>query len=180
MHTFLTARVFFFALFSGLLVWRVYAKFKNVFVKQRLSSIRISIRVTLVSAILVLISMPLWHSHDKLLLLGVFLALGGLLSLWGIRTTTFQAVKGVGFFYVPNKYIEIPIVLLFIARIAYRFYDVYIGNPNLDRSFFEFSQSIFTLAAFGLSAGYYISYALGLARWRAKILKNRKKINSIG
>jgi hypothetical protein len=38
----------------------------------------------------------------------------------------------------------------------------------------EFAQSPLTLFVFGLLAGYYISYAVGLALWRSSVLRAKR------
>jgi hypothetical protein len=37
------------------------------------------------------------------------------------------------------------------------------------------SGAAFTLAVFGLLAGYYIAYAIGLVRWRLRILSAKRQ-----
>jgi hypothetical protein len=37
------------------------------------------------------------------------------------------------------------------------------------------ARSPLTLAVFGLVAGYYISYAIGLARWRFRVLRAKRE-----
>ena len=40
-------------------------------------------------------------------------------------------------------------------------------DPTVPRDMREFGSSPLALAVFGLLAGYYIGYAVGLVRWRA-------------
>ena len=74
-------------------------------------------------------------------------------------------------FYTPNAHLGIALSLLFVARLAYRFVEVFVIAPAAPRSGAEFAQSPLTLAVFGLLAGYYISYAIGLVRWRARVFR---------
>jgi len=39
----------------------------------------------------------------------------------------------------------------------------------------DFVRSPLTLAVFGLLAGYYIGYAIGLARWHHRVLRARRE-----
>ena len=104
---------------------------------------------------------------------GVSLAGGAALGRYGLRKTTFEAVPG-SLFYTPNAHLGIALSLLFILRIVYRIAEVYVLAPTLDRGSSEFAQSPLTLFVFGLLAGYYVSYAVGLALWRAKVLRAKR------
>jgi hypothetical protein len=44
-------------------------------------------------------------------------------------------------------------------------------EPGRPRSPLEFAHSPLTLSIFGLLAGYYIAYAIGLVRWRFAVKK---------
>ena len=48
-------------------------------------------------------------------------------------------------------------------------------DPQTPRSAGELARSPLTILAFGLLAGYYISYAVGLARWRMRVLRARRE-----
>ena len=64
--------------------------------------------------------------------------------------------------------------VLFILRIAYRLLELYVLAPTLHHGASEFAQIPLTLFVFGLLAGYYISYAVGLALWRARVLRAKR------
>jgi hypothetical protein len=51
---------------------------------------------------------------------------------------------------------------------------VYVLHPSTQHSATEFARSPLTLAVFGLLAGYYIGYAIGLMRWRARVFHAKK------
>ena len=104
---------------------------------------------------------------------GVSLAGGAALGRYGLRKTTFEAVPG-NLFYTPNAHLGMALSLLFILRIVYRIAEVYVLAPTVGRGASEFAQSPLTLFVFGLLAGYYISYAVGLALWRAGVLKAKR------
>jgi hypothetical protein len=160
---------------GALLIWRVRAKYRHATGRQRLSRYRGPVRILIFGALLALIagSLPCGDAGR----LGLLLAcVGGGVALgrWGLRRTRFEAVKGEGLFYTPEARIEMPIVALFVARIAYRLHEVYIADPSVPRSLGEFSGNAFTLMACGLSAGYYVTHAAGLMRWRRRVLRAAK------
>lgn len=94
--------------------------------------------------------------------------------MFGIGRTRFEAVAGQGLFYTPNAHLGIALSLLFVARLGFRFVEVFVIAPEVPRSAAEFAQSPLTLCAFGVLAGYYVSYAVGLLRWRYRVLRARK------
>ena len=72
-----------------------------------------------------------------------------------------------GFFYTPSAHLGIALSLLFVGRLAYRLAQTYalaeqasMAWPN------DFTHSPLTLVIFGTLAGYYVTYAMGLVRWR--------------
>lgn len=95
-------------------------------------------------------------------------ALGAGLGIYGIGRTRFEA-SGAGLFYTPNAHIGIALSLLFVGRMVYRFLVVRSFDADAMSGSTELTGSLMTLAIFGLLAGYYVSYAIGLLRWRASV-----------
>jgi len=91
-----------------------------------------------------------------------------LLAQYGLKLTKFESTPQ-GLFYTPNMHIGIALSALFIARIGYRFYELYAIAPGVARNNVDFVRSPVTLAVFGLLASYYIAYAIGLLRWRFQV-----------
>ena len=58
---------------------------------------------------------------------------------------------------------------------GYRVIEVYAIEPTLPHGADDFARSPLTLAVFGLLAGYYISYAVGLVRWRFGVLRAKRQ-----
>ena len=50
--------------------------------------------------------------------------------------------------------------------------------PTPSTSAADFVRSPLTLAVFGLLAGYYIAYAIGLVRWRYRVLRAKRERES--
>jgi hypothetical protein len=46
---------------------------------------------------------------------------------------------------------------------------LYSANPYADPAASNFAASPLTLGIFGLLAGYYVTYAIGLVRWRLSV-----------
>ena len=163
-------------LLAGLLplvAWRVYARFRRMVGRQRLTRYRLWIQLTLFPALVLLVALAAASKPMSLLLLAAGLAAGGGLGRYGIKTTEFKPVPG-NLYYTPNAHLGIALSVLFLLRIAYRFFEVYAGEPGTNHGATEFARSPLTLAVFGLLAGYYISYAIGLAIWRARVLKAKR------
>ena len=162
------------AVLLPLIAWRVYARFRRMVGRQRLTKYRLRIQLTLFPSLVVLIALGAAARPAALLALAASLAVGALLGRYGIRTTRFEAVPG-NLFYTPNAHLGIALSTLFVLRIAYRLLEVYALQPSVGRSGAEFARSPLTLFVFGLLAGYYISYAVGLAAWRAGVLAAKRR-----
>ena len=144
-----------------LVAWRLYARFRRMVGRQRLSRVRPWITLTIFPALLALLA---WLSHDRidaLAWLAAALGAGALLARYGLARTVFEATPG-GFYYTPHAPLGIALSALFAGRVLYRIYEVVSAGPAAA----DFTRSPLTLAVFGLLAGYYIAYAIGLVRWR--------------
>jgi hypothetical protein len=87
------------------------------------------------------------------------LVLGAGLGFIGLRLTKFET-NAEGHFYTPNTHIGVALSLLFVGRMLYRFWvlrDVTVA-PGHPPPF----QSPLTFFIFGLIAGYYLVYYVGL------------------
>ncbi|MEO8278679.1 MAG: hypothetical protein ABI564_03235 [Ideonella sp.] len=156
-----------------LLAWRVYARFKRMVGRQRLTRYRLWIQLSLFPTLVVLIAVASLARPFSLLAFVSSLAAGAALGRYGLKTTRFEAVPGK-LFYTPNAHLGIALSLLFVVRIAYRILEVYTSQLDAQHANLDFVRSPLTLLAFGLLAGYYISYAIGLALWRTRMLKARQ------
>jgi hypothetical protein len=157
-----------------LLAWRAYARFRRMVGRQRLSRIRPWITLTIFPALVVLLGLGA-HAHvERLGWLAAGLALGALLGVFGLSRTRFEPTRQ-GLFYTPNAHLGIALSLLFIARIVYRLVEVYAIDPGVPHGLDDFARSALTLAVFGLLAGYYIAYAIGLVRWRLRVLRAKRE-----
>lgn len=156
-----------------LLTWRVYARFRRLVGRQRLSRIRPWITLTLFPALLALLGLAARSHPERLWWLAGALGAGVLLGVYGLQRTQFEPTEE-GLFYTPNAHLGIALTTLFVARIVYRAVEVYAFAPAVPHGMRDFARSPLTLAVFGLLAGYYIAYAIGLVRWRFRVLEARR------
>jgi hypothetical protein len=172
----ITPTVVAYAIAVPLIAWRIYARFRRAVGRQRLSRVRPWITLTLFPLICALLAFGSLAHPINLALLVAGLVGGALLAQYGLRSTRFEAVAGEGFFYTPNAPLGIALSVLFLGRILYRVVEMrelVPGNAPPD-----FARSPLTLAIFGLLAGYYIAYAIGLVRWRAGVMKAKRERES--
>lgn len=156
-----------------LIVWRVYARFKRMVGRQRLSRIRPWITLAIFPTLVALLAYLSRHQPESLAWLAAGLAAGAVLARYGWNKTMFETTPR-GLFYTPNAHLGIALSLLFVTRILYRFFEIYAIERPGSRDAADFVRSPLTLLVFGLLAGYYIAYAIGLARWRWRVLRAKR------
>jgi hypothetical protein len=62
---------------------------------------------------------------------------------------------------------------LFVGRVINRMVALYSMDPLAQQSPGDFAASPLTLGIFGLLAGYYVAYAVGLVRWRSGVRQGK-------
>ncbi len=146
-------------LIGGFIAWGIYRRVRRNIGRQKLQPVRIIFSIVIFSLVSVLfIGMSLQQMH-LMLGIGGGLLLGALLGFAGLRLTQFETTDE-GHFYTPNTHIGIALSLLFVGRLLYRYWvlqDVTVA-PGHPPPF----QSPLTFFIFGLIAGYYIVYYVGL------------------
>jgi hypothetical protein len=157
-----------------LLAWRVYARLRRMVGQQRLSKVRPWITLAIFPALVALLCFSALPHPERLWWLGFGCSVGSLLGIFGLNKTRFEPTEQ-GLFYTPNAHLGIALSVLFVARIVYRFVEVYGLEPTAPHGIEEFAQSSLTLSVFGLLAGYYISYAIGLLRWRFRVFEAKRR-----
>jgi hypothetical protein len=151
----------------ALIAWRVYSRIRRVIGRQRLSTLRPWITVIVFPLVLVLIlATSLLHPLTAVAVI-TGAAVGIALGLLGTRLTKFE-VTPAGLFYTPNAHLGIALSLLLVLRIGYRIVTLAMVGQNLDPQSMQLGTSPLTMAIFGTLAGYYVTYAIGLLRWRAQ------------
>lgn len=159
-------------LIGGLVAWSLYRRVRRNIGRQRLRPVRSLVSIVilaLVAGMLCFLSLGI----AKLMAgIGGGILLGALLGILGLRLTKFET-NDAGRFYTPDTRIGVALTLLFVGRMAYRFWVVRhaAAAPHSPPPF----QSALTYFVFGLIAGYYILYHAGLIQHS----RNRnQKINS--
>ncbi len=157
-------------LVAALIAWRVYSRIRRVIGRQRLSTVRPWITVVVFPLLLVLIlATSLLHPMTAAAVAaGTAVGIG--LGLLGTRLTRFE-VTPAGLFYTPNAHLGIALSLLLVVRIGYRVGMLALNGQNLDAQSMQLGTSPLTMALFGTLAGYYVTYAIGLLRWRAQVAR---------
>jgi hypothetical protein len=153
-----------------LVAWRIYIRFRRMIGRQRLSRVRPWITLAIFSIVLVLLAYAARAHVERLGWMAAGLTAGGLLAAYGLRLTRFEPTPE-GLFYTPNAYLGIALSLLFLGRLLYRVAEVYAISSAASPTPPAFASSPFTLAVFGLIAGYYVTYAAGLMLWRNRELR---------
>ncbi len=160
-------------LLTPLLAWRIHARFGRLIGRQRLSKYRAWISLLLFPSLVTLLA---WSARDHGAALGLLAAgllAGGALGLFGLRRTRFEPTRQ-GLYYTPDARLGMVLMVLFVGRLAWRLLQAYVLEPQVDHGLADFARSPLTLSVFGLLAGYYISYAIGLARWRMQVLRAKR------
>ena len=154
--------------FAALVVWRVYARIRRVVGRQRLSKVRPWITVVAFPLIFVLLlASSLAHPATGVAALAGAIVGAGL-GVLGTRLTKFE-VTPAGLFYTPNAHLGIALSLLLVLRLAWRFVMLQTAGRNFDPQSMQIGSNPLTMAIFGTLAGYYVTYAIGLLRWRARV-----------
>ena len=154
--------------FGALVVWRVYARIRRVIGRQRLSKVRPWLTVVVLPLILALL-LPASLVHPMAGVAAIAgVALGIALGVLGTRLTRFEATPA-GLFYTPNAHLGIALSLLLVLRVGYRFVVPQMNGAAADGQSMQLGSSPLTMAIFGTLAGYYVTYAIGLLRWRARV-----------
>lgn len=154
-----------------LIAWRIYSRVRRLVGRQRLSAIRPWLTIIIFPILIVLIGVLTLSHSERLALLAFGLTVGVVLGNFGLRRTKFDA-SPEGMFYTPNAHLGIALSLLLVGRIAYRFLEIFVLTPQLlhtPQRMDDFARSPLTLIIFGFLAGYYVTYAVGLLRWRFRV-----------
>jgi len=143
--------------------WRVYSRVKRLTTRQRSRTWRH--RTTLVFFPLLVLILGWFASANPLALLTFLACLvaGSLLGVLALSKTAFEQ-EGDQFYFTPHARIGMAVACLFLARMGWRAWEFYSTGGMANNH--DFAKSPLTLAVFGILAGYYMTYALGLLRWR--------------
>jgi MFS family permease len=146
-------------LIGGLVAWGIYRRVRRNIGRQPLRPRRITVSIVIFSVISILFLVMSLQQPRLLLGIGGGLLLGVALGFVGLRLTKFETTDE-GHFYTPNTHIGVVLSGLLVGRVLYRMWVLRdsmtaTGHPPP-------FQSPLTFLIFGLIAGYYIVYYIGL------------------
>ncbi len=153
-------------LLTPLIAWRVYRRFRKNVGRQPYRPVRLVAYGTMFLATVALIGAVSFNQPMSLLSLAAGVAIGAAFGFLGLRLSRFERTD-TGSFYTPNTLLGGGISVLFVGRLLYRFV---VLNQVGDRPHWSpqnLVASPLTLALFGLTAGYYVVFSLGVV-WRMR------------
>jgi hypothetical protein len=146
--------------------WRMYSRIRRMVGRQKSSPGRQWLTICLFPVLAILIGSVSATQPFAITALLAGIAVGAALGVLGHRLTKFEQT-GEGLFYTPNAHLGVALSVLLIGRILYRFiFIALMGDGTVPQNT---PPSPLTLALFGMLAGYYVTYAIGLVLWRRGI-----------
>jgi hypothetical protein len=148
-------------LFGGLFAWGIYRRVRRNIGRQKLRPAR-HLTSIIIMSVLSLALFGISELLPKLLSgIGIGLLAGAALGFLGLRLTKFETTAE-GHFYTPDTRIGVALTLVFLGRLIYRIWALrhFVGEAHTPPPF----KSALTYLTFGLLAGYYIVYQIGLLR----------------
>ncbi|HWJ36581.1 MAG TPA: hypothetical protein VNR70_15045 [Steroidobacteraceae bacterium] len=166
-----------------LAVLLIYRRFRRNFGRQRVSPIRMRVRIGIL-LVLGCTLLPVAMQAGQFLaaqIVGVLAGIG--LGVWGARQTRYRSYDGQ-LHYVPHTYTGVAVSLLFIGRLVYRLVELYsmnqssgplIANPGFGASGFgpsgfgppSMMRSPLTVGLLFVVIGYYVCY-YSMVLWKSK------------
>ena len=149
-----------------LIAWRVYVRIKRMVGRQKSKIWRHWITVILFPSLGAMLALAAMANPEAEGALAGGIAVGVGLAIFGLRKTRFETTP-IAYYYTPNAHIGIALSLLLVARVGYRFYEMWaMSTAQSAGQMQDFGRSPLTLAIFGTLAAYYTAYAIGIIRWR--------------
>jgi len=154
-------------LLSAILAWAIYRRVRRNIGRQPMQVGRLSYRIAVFGVVGA--GMLVGSARDVNLVSALLggIAAGAALGLFGLRQTRFEGGQE-GRFYTPHTYIGLFVSALFLARIAFRLFTVYLPAYRTDQPNFNpfagIQRSPMTLALFGVLVGYYVVFNAGILR----------------
>jgi hypothetical protein len=149
------------ALIVAFVAWRIYVRARRNIGRQPWQPRRLAGRAIFFGIVSGLLMLAVLANPPALAALGGGLVLGVPLAFLGLQLTRFEATPA-GKFYTPNPWIGLGLTLLLAGRIAYRMTVLFVAPPASGPMPPQLFQSPITLVMFGLTAGYYIAYNVGV------------------
>jgi hypothetical protein len=157
-----------FLIMIPLIIWRMYSRIRRSIGRQTLSKRRPWFTIVIFPLFVAMLAVATRGEFAPFSALAVGAMGGVLLGMYGLSKTKFEATPQ-GLFYTPNAHIGIALSVLFVGRVIYRIIFAYSLDPSAQPGGPNFGNNPLTLGIFGLLAGYYVTYAIGLIRWRKRV-----------
>ena len=146
--------------------------------RQRLSKVRLRVTLAIYPALLVLLCFAARTHPGRLWWLAGGLGFGSLLGLFGLNKTRFEPTQKV--YFTRHMRIWASHSRCCSSRVSSIVFSRSMPiEPTAPHGMGDFARSPLTLAVFGLLAGYYITYAIGLFRWRLSYLRAKRQRESL-
>jgi hypothetical protein len=149
------------ALVIPFIAWRIYMRARRNIGRQPFKPARLQVSIAVFSTVLVVFAYFGLPHPVTLLALAGGLAVSVALAGWGLHLTKFEDTPQ-GKFYTPNTALGLAVTALFIGRILYRMIALSTLSSEAAAAMPQPFQSPLTFFLFGVSAGYYIAYAIGV------------------
>jgi hypothetical protein len=157
---------------GALVLWRFYSRARRMVGRQQLSNVRPWITVCVFPILTVLLAIASIAQPMSPMALGAGIAIGVCLGVYGLRKTRFEKTPQ-GLFYTPNAHLGIALSLVLLGRIIYRLIQVYQASGSVPAGpQINYATTPLTLLIFGTLVGYYVTYAVGLLRWKRETSKS--------
>jgi hypothetical protein len=151
-----------------LLIWRVYMRLKQFFVRQESLMWKHWTGAVLFSLLLLVSAGTLLADGPALAALAAGAIGGGWLGFFALKKTRFETV-GRRYFFKPYARFGIFVCMLFAARVLQIGVELYMNRqsevPQLITREMVLRHPL-SCIAFGLLAGYLATYSVGMLRWR--------------
>jgi hypothetical protein len=153
------------AVLAPLVAWRVYSRIKRLTTRQHSRTWRHRTTLVFFPLLLALVLLAALGNPVSLIAMAAGAVVGIGLGTVSLKKTVFEQAEGK-FYFTPHAPIGAVVALLFIARMGWRAYEFYVNGGSFTNH--EFMKSPVTLLVFGILAAYYMTYAVGLLRWRKR------------
>jgi hypothetical protein len=163
---------------AALVLFVIYRRFRRSFGRQPLRPRRMIARMTILSAIGLLLLPAALRSSAGALAISAGLALGVGLAVWGAQRTRFEWHEGM-LHYIPHTYAGMIVSALFLGRLIYRLLVLpqsgyspgagFSAAPPTE-AFGALYHNPLTLSVFFALIGYYVYY-YSFVLWRFKHAK---------
>jgi hypothetical protein len=151
-----------------LLVWRVYLRLRQIFVRQESLVWRHRAGFGFFGFLLLAAAITLRADMLAVSSLGAGVLAGAWLAFFALKKTRIETV-GKRYFFKPYDRFGILVCMLFAARVLQVFMEIYLNRQSEHPQPFTFETGLYhplSCLAFGLLAGYLANFSLGMLRWR--------------